>query len=153
MNRLNGVTSPRSVGRPSKRTEENAEKILGRLILGESLVSICEDETIPDYSTVIRWIQDDEEFRKMYQRAREMQAHYQEHRAIKLVMDATPETAHLAKVQFDALKWQMARLNPKVYGDKPAEVNVSNAVHNHLHITQDMLTKLQDRRAQLLERA
>lgn len=142
----------RSVGRPSKRTVENADKIVGRLILGESLVSICEDESLPDYSTVIRWIQDDDEFRKTYQRAREMQAHYLEHKGIDLIMSATPETAYLAKVQFDALKWQMARLNPKVYSDKPADINVSTTVHNHMH-SQEELLKLQERKRLAMERA
>ncbi len=79
-----------------------------------------------------------------------MQAHYQEHRAIKLVMNATPETAHLAKVQFDALKWQMARLNPKVYGERPPEVQNSVSIHNHLHISEDQLKTIQAERSRFL---
>lgn len=65
---------PPSPGRPSIYTPELADAILDRLAAGESLRQVCTAESMPDRSTVLRWLTRHEDFQARYQRAREVQA-------------------------------------------------------------------------------
>ncbi|WP_368086130.1 hypothetical protein [Nitrosospira sp. Nsp13] len=49
-----------TIGRPALFTPEMANAICDRLINGESLRSICRDETVPHQATAFRWIASDE---------------------------------------------------------------------------------------------
>lgn len=100
----------------------------------------------------MRWLQDDAEFREKYTHARELQACYKEHQAVQIAMSATPETAQVARLQYDALRWQMSKLHPKVYGEKPAETHVSTSITNNAFIvTADQQRELQERRLEALK--
>ena len=63
-------------GQPTKLTETIAEKICSRLSLGESLLAICKDSTMPGVSTVYGWLvrPENKQFLDMYTQARELQA-------------------------------------------------------------------------------
>lgn len=57
-------------GRPSDYTDELAVEICQRLADGQSLVTICEDDHIPQRDTIRRWCRDNAEFSAMYTQAR-----------------------------------------------------------------------------------
>jgi len=106
------------VGRPSDFTQEMADEICERLAEGESLRTICLEDTLPDRTTVRRWLKANEEFRLQYAHARECQA---ETYAEKIVDDAmTASDAQIGRLRMDAMKWAASKLAPKKYGDKVA---------------------------------
>lgn len=83
---------------------------------------------MPSLTTVYRWLQDSEEFREMYARAREDQA---DTLADEIVSIADEQKAALTaegkpydpdvnrdRLRVDARKWVAAKLKPRKYGDK-----------------------------------
>ena len=80
-----------------------------------------------------------------------MQAQFLEHKGIELIMSADVDTAYLRKVQFDALRWQMARLNPVVYGERANETHIATVTNNYLVLDTARLKELQDWRKEALQ--
>lgn len=105
-------------GRPSSFTEETASTICERLMAGESLRKICRDADMPDQVTVYRWISQNDEFRKQYAHAREVQGETYADQIADEAFSATD--AALGRLKMDALKWSASKLAPKKYGDKVA---------------------------------
>ena len=103
-------------GRPSSYTEEKAEEICARLAEGQSVYAICRNDGMPHIRTIYRWLEDNEEFRHQYTRAREIQGHARADMAIHAAVEA--RDAGLGRLAYDALKWHASKLVPKVYGDK-----------------------------------
>jgi hypothetical protein len=135
----------RKVGRPSVRSPEIEDEIFSRLSLGESLVGICKDDRLPSYTTVFRWEQEDEEFRNNLARVRDEQAEYFAEQIIDLSDEAKDmTTASIARVKIYARERRAAMLKPKKYGDRPAEVSVTNI--NNILVVQE------EKRAELIER-
>lgn len=107
-------------GRPSSYSQEKADAICQRIACGESLAEICRSSKMPNYSTVMRWLNAHEEFSKNYTRAREAQGDAD--------ADSVGDIANLvlkgkvdpqaARVAIDALKWTAAKRAPKKYGEK-----------------------------------
>src|SRR4029077_11679639 len=78
--------------KPSKPVEYTAElgnMICGRLVDDKSLRSICAEPKMPAVATVSSWISNNGEFRDMYARAREFQAHCISDDAIDVADDAS----------------------------------------------------------------
>ena len=48
---------------------------------------------------------------------------------VEIADNATPQDAHVARLKVDARKWVAAKLLPKKYGDRPAEVNVNTQIN------------------------
>jgi hypothetical protein len=46
----------RPVGRPSSYSDALADAVCERMLNGESLVKICEDEEMPSRTTIYRWM-------------------------------------------------------------------------------------------------
>jgi hypothetical protein len=63
--------------------------ICERLIEGESLRAICTDPVMPEKATVLSWISQNKEFRKLYASAREFQANCISDDAIDVADDAS----------------------------------------------------------------
>lgn len=126
-------------GRPSDFTPEIANEICERLAKGESLRTICagdahtEGAFMPGRSTVMRWLNENEDFRDQYAHAREVQAdHYAEE--IISIADCTDVSPNpfdgpgvpavrdpqRDRLRIDARKWYASKLAPKKYGDKVA---------------------------------
>lgn len=131
-------------GRPSSFTQEKADIICERIAGGESLRSICQDEGMPSFSAVMRWLGDESNstFRNQYARAREAQADFmtedilsiadeectmvraEKHSSrdddgngnTEVIFDATAVARNRLRV--DARKWLASKLAPKKYGDK-----------------------------------
>jgi hypothetical protein len=103
------------MGRPSDYTQEMASIICERLADGESLRQICTGESMPNKSTVFRWLASNELFRDQYARAREAQA---EGYADEIVAIADLGEVERIRIQVDARKWIASKLLAKKYGDK-----------------------------------
>lgn len=110
----------RKTGRPSKYSDELAEKICEKIANGRSLRSICAEDGIPTMSTVCKWLIENKEFSEQYARAREKQADYFAEEIIEIADSAEAESAAVskAKLQIDARKWAASKIAPKKYGDK-----------------------------------
>ena len=112
--------------RPRKRpataglryTREIGEAICARLAEGESLSSIVRDPDMPAYGTVMKWLQRVPAFEEMYIDAREIQADYLFDEARDVAKAATPNGVWVARLQFDVIRWQRARLAPRIYCER-----------------------------------
>ena len=127
------VKEVKPTGRPTVYTAELGDLICERLMDGESLKSICSEETMPNRATVFRWIVANETFRDMYARAREEQADTMADEIVSIadegetkvimggdgtsmvVFDSTAVARNRLRV--DARKWAASKLAPKKYGD------------------------------------
>lgn len=121
------------MGRPSSYTPELGDLICERLADGESLRTICADESMPHRATVFRWLASNEAFRDQYAHAREEQAEALaddivsisdevEVRSVtqgeEVVLALDPTAVARNRLRVDARKWVAAKLKPKKYGDK-----------------------------------
>ncbi len=105
------------MARPSSYSAQTADSICNRLSAGESLLSICDNnEELPDYSTVFRWLQNFPEFRDNYAHAREVQAERHAEQ-ILAIADDLAEDPNSRRVRVDSRKWLLSKLIPKKYGD------------------------------------
>lgn len=122
-------------GRPSSYTAEIADAICERLVMGQSLNSICQSDDMPALSTVYKWLRERNEFSENYARAREDQADTYAEEIIDIaddsggdavieMRDGKPfavfdgEAVQRARLRVDSRKWVAAKLKPRTYGDK-----------------------------------
>jgi hypothetical protein len=119
-------------GRPSSFSQAMADLICERLAKPESLRSICEDETMPSKTTVLRWLRQSDEFRTQYARAREDQADAFADEILDIADDGRrdyvpDEDGHKvvdhdhiqrSKLRVETRKWLMGKMAPKKYGDR-----------------------------------
>ena len=144
----------RKTGRPSKYSDELAEKICEKIANGRSLRSICAEDGMPPMKTIYRWLEANEEFRHQYARAREKQADYFAEEIIEIADSTEAESAAVskAKLQIDARKWAASKIAPKKYGDK-SELDVKSSdgsmrptvrldAEEYRKIAQDVLSKV-----------
>lgn len=117
------------MGRPSLKTPELIETLLSRLVESDGgIEGVCEADDMPHYVTVYRWLQNDEDFRKAYVRARETLADVQAFRGLRDAVKCNDPAA--ARVQLDARKWLAAKLDCKTYGDRTAVEHSGNMAVN-----------------------
>lgn len=109
-------------GRPTVYTEAMGAEICARLADGESLNSICRDGHMPDEKTVRMWALDAKHpVSPNYARAREIGAMRlaDEILAISAPKDGDDATKVARdRLQVDTRKWLLAKVLPKIYGDK-----------------------------------
>jgi hypothetical protein len=121
------------MARPSDYSPELTAVICARMAEGVSLRSICLADDMPDKSTVFRWLAAHKEFRDQYARAREARADAMAEEILEISDDDSvdaitdPESGATrlntefvarSRLKVDTRKWLMARMAPKVYGDK-----------------------------------
>lgn len=106
-------------GRPSSYNQKIVDAICERLADGESLRSICRDDTMPSTSSVTKWLTDHEEFSAQYARARELQADalFDDCLNIADKGEKALDDAADRKLQIDTRKWMAGKLKGK-YSDK-----------------------------------
>ncbi len=114
--------------RSVKRTPELEQSILERVAAGESLRSVCDTKGMPHASTVRYWAVTDPDFGERFKIARMVQAH----EVVDLMteeLDRPPVTVdgkvdhgevQLRRLRVDTYKWILAKMLPKVYGDRIA---------------------------------
>lgn len=97
-------------------SRELFDRICERMADGESLRAICKGKDMPNKRTVMRWIENDEALQLQYSQAQTLRAeHYFDEIVDIADSKADPQKT---RVQIDARKWVLARMNPKKYGDK-----------------------------------
>ena len=106
------------VGRPSKYSQQVADEIVERMLGGEHIVQICNDEKMPGRSTVYRWMDDYPDFGTRIARAREGLADFLAWKILQMAEKSTNETANADRVKLAAWQWHAARLAPKKYSEK-----------------------------------
>jgi hypothetical protein len=132
-------------GRPTIYSEELAATICSRLADGESLRAICRDEGMPRESTVRAWaLQETHPFYAQYARAREVAYHSMADELFEIAdngsndwmerndkdnpgYEANGEHMARSRLRVDTRKWALARMLPKIYGDKTENTTNLNA--------------------------
>ena len=109
-----------NIGRPSDYLVEVADDICSLLASGESLNSICKRKGFPSRNTVYRWLREYKDFRDNYARATDDRAESIFEEMLEIADGVEAETASIAKarLQIDARKWILGKMNPKKYSDK-----------------------------------
>lgn len=135
------------MARPSDYTPEKAADICAKLVMGESLRSICAAEDMPAIATVYLWLGKHPEFMEQYARAREDQADTLADEIIDIADEASRDTItdadgnetcnsewiNRSRLRVDARKWVASKLKPRKYGERmdhnvqvnPINVNIS----------------------------
>lgn len=135
----------RAPGRPSSYTQEMADEVCLRIANGETMSKICKDAHMPFPAVIYAWAARNEEFHSRLTRAREIQAHRWADEILEIVDDNTGdmiekvgrngqvttvvdhENVHRSRLRADTRKWLIAKMYPRVYGDKvQAEVTGSS---------------------------
>lgn len=102
-----------------QKTEIFAE-LINRITDGESVRKILESENMPDFVTILKWMEQDENKLKQYTRAKEESADSDADRinniAEKVLTGEYDPNA--ARVAIDAYKWSASKKKPKKYGEK-----------------------------------
>lgn len=127
----------KKVGRPSSYTPWKAKAICIRLMMGESLRSICARKRYPTKMSVLRWLQCNDGFRSQYTKAREIQQEHYLDEMFEIADDASNdymertgkggecagyqmngEYVQRSRLRIDTRKWVMERMAAKKYGNK-----------------------------------
>ena len=126
------------------------KQICDRIAQGESLRGICRDEGYPSASAVIQWVMDDKDScAKQYGKAREVQAQHMVEELFDIVDDGTRDDKELAngnvvmdkewvarsRLRFDARRWYISKVLPKIYGDK-LDLHHAGNVNVDLNVTE-----------------
>ena len=154
----------KKTGRPSSYSDKIATEICRRIAERESLRKICADDDMPDKTTVLRWLADEEksQFRTQYAHAREMQADTLFDEALEIADEASGdwittedgkktldhEHVQRSRLRVDTRKWAAGKLAPKRYGDKLQHTGDGGGP---IRIRPD-LSKLTDKELDALER-
>lgn len=117
-------------------SKEQRQKIINKicelLAEGESLVSICKDPQMPAYSTIMLWLDENNDFSERYARARDVQADVLFQEILEIadnkqndirinedgVQTVNKDNVLRDRLRVDARKWMAGKLSPKKYGDK-----------------------------------
>lgn len=115
------------------------ERVFDLISNGESLNKIAQSLGMAE-STLRYWANQTPERVARYARAREMRAHRFAERIHELAEatvagDVRPEAARVA---IDALKWQVSKMLPKVYGERQ-QIDVDATVRTARQMTEDEL--------------
>lgn len=118
---------PKKPGRPTLKTPEMVEAILGDLYEGLSLRALTAKQDRPSLQTVCRWFNEDPAFREQYMRAHEAQGMM----AGSMILDVTRSCLvgsvrpDVARVVIQGLQTSAAQMAPKLWGPR--------AQHEHHH--------------------
>lgn len=102
---------------------ETREKLLEAVASGASLRETCRQPGMPSLSTVMRWQDEDDEFREQYARAVDMRARvkFEELDDVSEDAAAAENAVQVAglRLKADNIKWQLARMHAR-YIEKSA---------------------------------
>lgn len=141
------------VGRPSTYNEDIAALICGRMADGESLRSICRDESMPALSTVFLWVSKHSEFSEQYKLAMASRADAMFEEMFDIADDGqndwmekldkegnsygwtlNGEHVQRSRLRIDTRKWALSKMMPKKYGDKLDDEGVGNDNKIEIHV-------------------
>jgi hypothetical protein len=107
------------MSRASIYSPEIVEAVCARIASGEPVAAVCRDKGMPALRTFLRWADEREDVAAEYSRALEARSEWalaEHHRIRGTAVDK--ETATAARVQLNALEWEMSKMAPKRYGDR-----------------------------------
>jgi len=158
---------PKKKGRPSTYTKEMGQTLCTRMALGETMAEITKETGMPSKEVIYQWRQIHPDFDSMYTRAREDQMHAWADQIISFADDGTEDVLrdgdgnpvlkangdpklyreHIdrTRLRIDTRKWLMAKILPKVFGDRMA-VDATHTVEQKddaemIHALQEALHK------------
>ncbi|KAI3598735.1 hypothetical protein D8I24_5681 [Cupriavidus necator H850] len=135
------------MGRPSIFTQAITDEICSRMAEGESLRSICRDDTMPALGTVFRWVANDKAFREQYEAAMAQRAEALFEELFEIADESCDDTyvdengntktnaevIARSRLRVDVRKWALSKMLPKKYGDKQEiDLNVTDALAERL---------------------
>ena len=108
-------------GRPTRYTRELAAQICLRVASGKSLRSVCSSSGMPPEATVRSWARANRNgFAQEYRIACACRTHLLMEEIIEIADGCNVEggyaALHRARVQIDARKWLLARMQPFAFG-------------------------------------
>jgi hypothetical protein len=129
------IPPPATPKRPTDFTDEIFAVICERMTEGEGLREICRDPDMPSKTTFLRWVDKDTGRQAQYQRAREALMDHYADEIRQIAWDDSRDTIkregkpdlcnhewiNRSRLKVDTLKFLMAKLHPKRYGDKLPE--------------------------------
>lgn len=115
-----------------KYTEALGDKILEGLAEGKSLRAVCREDGMPSAQAVLRWVEEYPEFGDHYTRTRARSYQLLAEEILEISDDSNgdvvvddngreqtnAERIARSKLRVDSRKWILAKMLPKVYGDK-----------------------------------
>ena len=132
-------------GRPTTYTDKLAERIIERIMSGESVADIVKDPAMPANSTLYKWLAEKRTFSESYAHALEFRTHLKAEQRHSILEDAMLELAqgnmpegfnfnvwgNLVKEKIRAIEWDAERLAPRKYKvnhqepEKPSDSNIT----------------------------
>lgn len=125
------------MARPTKFTQDLADRICEMLAEGMSMRSVCREDDMPCMSTVFKWLREKPEFSQQYARAKEESADALFEDLLDIADDGTNdwmertnaegenvgwqvngEALQRSRLRVDVRKWALSKLKPKKYGEK-----------------------------------
>jgi hypothetical protein len=110
--------SGKPVGRPTKYSEELADRICEAMVNGQDLMTVCNSPGFPDRTTVYRWAWSNPDFATRLEQSREALADHAAYEIGQIATNCTPETAAADRVRLTALQWRASKLSPRKYSDR-----------------------------------
>ncbi len=125
------------VGAPALDIDTLGPLVLAGLAEGKSLRTVCAEPGMPSLTTVMKWCRDDEKFAQHYAGAREARADVMFEELDEVSEEAasaeTAVTVAGLRLKADNIKWKLARMSPKKYGDK-IETTHAGAIDHSLTV-------------------
>ncbi len=111
------------------------DAVVERLIEGESLRQICKSEGMPNKSTILRWMNADDELATTIARARELQADALDDEIQEIVNEIRSGSLdpNAGRVVIWATQWRASKMRPKKYGES-TQIKHADADGNKLTI-------------------
>jgi hypothetical protein len=118
-------------------TRQIEDVILGELRSGRTLTDICRDPDMPHVRSVQNWLEEDRHgFAARYKQARDMGCNIMADEAVDIADDRSndwivrtnedgtleaildPERVSKARLRYQARRWRVSKLLPRIYGDR-----------------------------------
>ncbi len=138
-------------GRPSKYTQELAEKICREITTKtHGLRKLCaENPDLPDDTTIRDWVKNNDDFSRQYARAKLTQADLMVEEILEIADDNARDSiidedgnvryngewAARSRLRVDTRKWIASKLAPKIYGERQ---EVKHTLANHEESIKDL---------------
>lgn len=114
------------VGRPSSYSDELAEEFCRRIRSGRNLINVCEDEDMPDDSTISRWMGRRPDFAVRIIAAREILGERYAEMALSEAAGVTDkDDVPVAALKIRTWLWAASKYAPKTYSDKVSGILAS----------------------------
>jgi hypothetical protein len=97
--------------------EDHMPRILEMISRGVLMIDIIKMEGMPSWCVINGWLQDPD-WQVQYARARMQMAHVVAETAIKEATENNTDDPQRARLKFDARRWYVGKIAPRVYGDK-----------------------------------